>query len=897
MVEITIDNNKYLANPRQYRGLAYNTDINRNTKRFFKKYKKKIGKSLGGTVESMMMRRGQWILMLANAGGGKTYCVLETMAKLSMRPENKDVIYVIAVPNRNQSNQNEKSNVLSRFKAKSIVGSPDGKKKVEVNVVTNQIYSCVYDKALEVVEIINSNGKEAVLVLDECHKLIADNNFRGEAIARLEKACDLSAQVIMMTATPRRCLQYYKYDEIYHLIDEEAQNNIENFRVILSDNCKVTLLREISKIVNKKVTVSIVNEIWEDTKEIITPETLLELLEEPKYREVRRKTATEIKSKEVNAKALVRLNSIKEIDKYIEILNKAGIKAEKLTRKEKDGEVFKSIEEQSKIMSESNVVFCTSVIECGVSLENQDIVLVEMLRSARDFDSDNTVQFFARAREQICEGILIAPDYINKEIRANIKKEAKKAKENGVTLDEAKLYQERKKDFSKTKYMDEVKEDIEKYNKEFKRVETRYENMSNKHIKMMNELANIDYEAMKKKLDFILKYEGADFARKYLKDEIVNQTINNPYFINVVECDLDNLVIYIDNKKVIDKAFKELDKEILRFNPQMLLDFFEGKIFYDVITLEHHRVEEEAENNPELAKKYKDLSSYLRELTKAQNEIKAMKEADARALLHDEDFTKLLDDIVEGNIYKENIEEYTDKYSIRQILSFKESSVYKEYKKLIKVFDKETALYLLTVRVIISKALDKRYAKARKLNDKLTIKEFENNMNIVPEAKELRYLKSCELNDIIERHHFIANKNSVGRYQQGLADKHATILDVVLPAKKNKDGKLKTIRASKELLLKLNIELVDRRVYKDAEMEKAIKRIKREDDKLNIKTNLYSKANIKKLEAVYSSSGNNEIKMLNEISKVFNLAKDNTGFKINGVIKTFDMASIISNIH
>lgn len=884
MKEFTIEENKY-TNPLQYRGLAYTKDINRDTRRLYKHYKKKIGYQLSGTIESMLMRRGQLILMLANAGGGKTYVMLEQMAKLSMVEANENVRYVIAVPNRNQSNQNQKSNTLSQFKAKSVVGTPDGKRKIEINTITDKIFSCVYDKALDVVEILKLAGHEVVLVVDEAHKLIADNNFRGDAIGNLEKATQMADQAIMMTATPRRCLEYYKFTEIYHLIDDEAQNNIDNFRIVLSELGKFTLYNEIKKFLNQKVKVTEVKEyeVYEDTLEVIPPETLLEMLEEAKYRNVRVKTDTYITNEEheFESKVLVRLNSIKEIDKYMMILNRAGIKCEKLTRDEKDGDVFKSIEEQSRILSEARVIFCTSVVECGVSLENQDIFLIEYIRRAQDFDHDNTIQFFARARKRIGQGVLIIPDYTNIELRKKAKAEAK---EKG--LKETDLF--KKKDFtaSRKRVTDE---------KELKKIESRYDTIKNKFMIDENEFANMDYTVMETKLNMIKARRGEEQARQFLKDEMEVAKLN-PSYINVIEADLENLKIYINKKSIVDRAVKEMDKDIIRNKVWMLIDYFEGKIFYDNISIEHCTIIDEIAKDAEVAKKYKDMAKFMSEINKAQKIVKGMKEDEARELLKDEEFTKLLDDIVEGNIYKENIEEYTDKYEIKDILSFKESNIYGEYKKLIKIFSNEEALTLLTTQVIVQKAIDMRYKKAKKENKELTYQEFVNNMNIVPEKNELRYLKGTEINDIMEAKHFITNSNQVGFYKKGLHDKHSTILDIVLPAK-TKNGKVVSIRPNKELLFKLNVELVYRKVYKDAKMEKVVKSIVRECEKFNMPVDLYSPVNIKKLEAVYSSD-KQDIKMLNEISKVFSVVVDREGYyKINAIQKSFDMASIISRLH
>lgn len=882
--------NKYINNTRQYRGLGYRLDFNRNAKRFIKKYKTKIGNQLGGTVESMLTRRGQLILMISNAGSGKTYTIMEKMDILSKMEMNDNVRYVIAVPNRNQSNQNEKA--YSKFGVKSIVGAKDGKKQIYVDLSLRK-FSCVYDKALEVVETLKKAGHEVVLVVDECHKMIADNNFRKEAIANLEEAINMADQSIMMTATPRRNLKYYDFNEIYTFVDEEIQTNIEEFKVLLSDNWRITLFREINKVLNKKpFTVPVVVEKYEDTEEIVEPETLLEMLEGEKTKTVR-KTYTEITSKEVPSKVVVRLNSIEEIDKCISILENATVPCERLTSKEKDGEVFQSIEEKSLIESDARVFFVTSVVECGVSLENTEIHLIEVIRKARDFDMDNTVQFFARPRKKIDTGILIVPDYANQAVRESIKEQIKKAKEENKVLDEAELFEKQKKNFATSRIMEDVKKDLAKYEKEIEKIEAMYENMSKRELDVMHKLAEEEYKSLKVRIGIVSTLGDEERVRKYIQDDIINNTKNNPFYIRVLEADLENLEIYIDNKKVVDKAFKEMDKSIVRHNPKMLLNCFENKIFYDKITLEHHYVEQERLTNPELKEQYDDIRKMFTDKNAELKEVKAMREDMARELLRDEEFVAIIDDIRADKIFKDNINEFTTKYSLAEILSFKKTSIYKQFKSLADIFDNNTAVMILTHTVITDKAKTKIYKQALKKNKDLTMKEFEMSSFIVPNKDEIRYLKNTEINDIIERKHIVDNQNSLGKYKPGVADKQAVIMDVVLPAKNA--VKSRQARATKDLLLKLNIEMVTRKVYKDAKMEKEIKAIIKSSEKIGTSSDLYSKSNIKKLEAVFSSN-NNDVKMLNEISKVFSIVEDTKGFKINNIVKKFDIITILQNI-
>lgn len=895
---------KFENNERQYRGLTYKRNINRDTTRLVKKYREKIGYQLGGLIEEMFMRRGQIVLIVANAGGGKTYITMKTFAKLSMRPENENVRYVISVPNRNQSNQNEKSESLSQYGAKSVVGSKDGKRSVTVNAVTDKIYSCVYDKTLELVEILKCNGYEVVLVLDEAHKLISDNNFRKSAISGIEKAFDIVDQTIMMTATPRRCLEFYKYSIIYDLKDVCAVNNIEDFRICLTDNRDATLLFNIKRMLAQKI-----RYIKEHKTpfslcldKIVEPETLLEMLGDKKY--VKEEVAVGYKKKmefvEEDIKVLIRLNSKKEIERYVDLFNKAGIKAESLTSSDKDGDTFKSIEEQSKIITDSRVIFCTSVVECGVSLENKNIYLIEVIVKANDFDHDNTVQFFARPRKTIGQGLLIIPNTYNKDVLKDIKEKAKECQQNGIPYNVEEETKKRVKDFTATKdILAEKAKGEEYYEKQLEKIHNDIEIEKINRLERVNADASDALEYMRKRLKRALE-NGVEYATKHLKHDLLNERVNNPNELNVFVADYEKLEVYIDIKKVIDKTMNILDYEVIKYHPEKLLTYFEGKIFYNKISIEHCKVNEEVSKDKELGKSIEKDIEFLKEKAKEQKEVSAMAKEIARGYLLDEDFVKLIPDIIEGNIYKDNLAEYTDKFTISEIMSFKKSEICEMYIELAEndIFEQSDIIKILTYKVIlndkIEKDLNKAYKKAKKENKGLSLEEFKKDF-VTDKEEYTRYLSKTEINSkIIEVKHFAEHLNNAGAYTRGEKSKYSAILDIILPIKKSKGNR--QIRLSKEMRLDVAISLSDRGFGVSTKIDKVVRDIKRDAKKLRVEPNYYSKINIEKLESAYSSTKNIDIKVVDEISKIYSVTTDKNGYFINSMIKSFDLDNTLKNI-
>ncbi len=807
---VTVSKDSKFANRLQYRGLTVNKDINKNVKTVKLQYTDKIGYDLEGEITDILMMRGKVVLVIANAGGGKTYTMMKCSSELAKN--NPNTAFVLIVPNTTQSDQNETGEDLKQFGFTSIVGKKNNRR---VSVDANkQLFSCVYDKAKETIEILKKAGKEVVLIVDEAHKLIWDTyrdclNDVDEAMMS-EFGADM---VVMMTATPRTCLKYYRYDNIFELEDRNVKSNIKKLRPVYTRSWTITLLREINKAVNKGL------------------------------------------------KPLVRLNSKEEIKNMVKLLDDSGLICEVLTSdNKKDNEVFKSIETTGMIGNTANVLFCTSVIECGISLKATDILPIEVIRKARDFNKDNTIQFFARPRKQVKEGVLIIKQY-----------------DEDLDVDKKSILNLKDYDW----YFNELSKIVDK-----------------------------QYSYVKAQLDYYLETKGFDYARKQL--EVDMAVFNNNYTtINCIEADYDNLVVYINNKKFIQRVFSEMDKDIVIKSPLQLKKTFEGTIFYEGLELEVDEIylnlkelveygikprldlKDEVDckilkilKNRNIKKHIHDIvcdiynesldmnmvkelkshrlysfiadniksintTTYMKELRRENSSNRKLKLEDYRQLLNDENFVKAIPAIINKELTAENIADYNLEVSLHDIIDFRETKLFKTLTHVIKVFGNvDEAIELVNHRYINEKG-------------------------------DIVYISVNDIEDICEVKHFIEKiKKYVG------VTKYDLIYDIILKHKKGRQVSL-----SKKLGVILITELVRAKHYNSREVMKLIREFEKEKDLYEFagkEYEFYSKENIKKLELGISSQLKN--KLLNDLNKIFVVGQDSKGYIVlNSLIKSFDI--------
>ena len=847
-------------------------NLNKDTKVTTLKYKNKIGKSLSKELKEILSREGEMVLLDANAGGGKTFGTMQTtygiileqeksLAKLkkaiikeikneSLKINAEKVAYVLTVPTTAQAIQNEVSEDLSQFHYTKMVGQAHGEQS-DINEDI-PLYTPVYDSTLKVVKDLKQQGYKVKLIVDESHKMIGDVGFRFKALYEMEEAIKLADLVVMMTATNRKCLNAYEFNEIFKLVDTDLKNNIKDFKVVYTNNWEITLINKIIKLIS----------------EGFIP--------------------------------LVRLNSKKDITSISETLKKEyDIDSKELSSDTKDDEIFISIQENGTVGEKLQVLFCTSVIECGISLKQDNITPIEVIREASDFNKDDTIQFFARPRVKVEKGFMIIKNY-------------RYVNPNGKSIVELK--------------------DFNYY----------FINIADKVMKQYNDI-------MSEVNNDLIEY-GFEYAKEQLKARMALMD-KNRHIINVYDVNWSNLMVHINKKKVINRIYSEMDTDIIIKSPLMFRECFKDSIFYDNISVEteqHYKnfadllenglnfkiegaydetltelvyhslngkvlIGEGAEdylddievqvykallslNNKEdglvnvvndiydsseaikIAKllksyeKYDVIKAYVSDLMQKQaikeerkkfNKLTKEKELEYRTYLEDKNFIKALPAIVKQEIDSKNIKDYHLKQKLSDIIDFRESELCEVLVECSAVFNTETAIKILTNHKTNKKG-GRTYISYQSIRKMCRIKYF-----LSKDKKNIEF--GDDVFDFIAR----------------------------IVESKRKNGK--QINLTNSLGIMLITELVRNKYYTSGkgikELKEVIKSI--ELDELLVKSNgldydFYSKENIKKLETGISSGMKN--KLLKDLGYIYRVGQDSKGYTvINSFVKTFDLNEYLNN--
>lgn len=274
------------------------------------------------------------------------------------------VLSIILCPNRIQNIQNQEED---DYDYKAIIG--DGKNQIEVSADTN--YSMVYDKIYELLSLIDDTATVNIkLIVDEAHNLIKDAAFRVNAIEGIIKCVDkvlsLNGSVAFMTATPDS-LSYFKFNRILSFIPEEEKSNYD----------KAVLY------VNKKTSDNMLQYTYKVAKSIENP--------------------------------IVRINSLKGIEKLDFLFKKDGFTGYTLTSKDKEvnldgtykNEMFGKIVKES-VLPDAQYYLCTQLLEAGTNIkgikladetvEERNISPVYAIHDSRNCNFDSIEQFIARRR-------------------------------------------------------------------------------------------------------------------------------------------------------------------------------------------------------------------------------------------------------------------------------------------------------------------------------------------------------------------------------------------------------------------------------------------------------------------------------------------------------------------
>ena len=833
-------------------------ELNKDTKVTTLKYKNKIGLSLHKTIKNILSRENQVVLLEAGAGGGKTFSMMQATSEIIFEQDNllnelknalieeiennkqltvNKVAYVLPVPTMAQAIQNEVGEDLKQFHYTKVIGRQHGE-QTDINEDI-PLYTPVFDSTLKVVQELVRQGYKVKLIVDESHKLISDIGYRAKALYEIEQSTKLASLVVHMTATSRKNINLYEYDEIFKLVNTNQQNNIKNFKVVYTNNWETTLVNHIVDLISKGFI------------------------------------------------PLIRLNSYKDIESIRNLLkDEYDIDSKILSAETKNDEIFKSIQEKGKVGDKLQALFCTSVIECGISIKQDNVAPVEVIKEASDFDKDNSIQFFARPRVKVERGIMIIKNYryVNKD---------------GKSITTLRSFKE-------------------VFDYESKIIMNQFKNL-------YNEVENN------------LEVYGFNRAKEELKSKMAVYR-NNRGFIDVFDVDYSTLMIHINKKKVLNYIYSKMDEEIITRSPLMFRECFKDAIFYDSIeidTEQHYknigdmienglelkleRVEDElgndilllinnkvligegAENyendtevkvvkallylqnkkkclseivldiyeddkDMEIAKllksyeKYDVIKAFAEDLIKKKkireerakiNEINKSEELRYRLFFEDKNFNKALKDIINEEINSDNIKKYNLKQSLKDIISFRESELCEVFLECNDVFGTKDAIRIITHHKVNKKG-QKIYYSYKLIRKICRLKYFINK-----DKKNIEY--GNDIYDIIAQ---IVEANRKNGKQINLTKKLGIILITELIRNKYYNG----IKGSKEV----------KQIIKDIELEEKLMA------SMDIKYEFYNKENIKKLEQAISS--NLKDRLMDDLFDIYGIGADSKGYTI---IKSF----------
>lgn len=271
-------------------------------------------------------------------------------------------------------------------------------------------------------------------------------------------------------------------------------------------------------------------------------------------------------NKNANKKSLVFISGSKQNLLHIsETLKNKSFKVGTITSTDKSTLLYRNIVENSSITKEYDVILSTKVLECGTNIKDTNIVPIEVVESPNHFDLDSTEQKFARLRSKNKNGYILI-----------------KNQENA-----------------------EEKEEFKSFYSIYRALETSLK-YSIEGINALVKLSNTDYLDIKNTLMESVK----------LSVNAITGALGG-----IIEIDED-FNITINQKKLINKAFREYDKQFLR-DTELLKKELESRIKADNIEILFDISNKETE----------EFKDQLNEVKKLQKEVKAANSEKAKNLI------------------------------------------------------------------------------------------------------------------------------------------------------------------------------------------------------------------------------------------------------------------------
>lgn len=259
-------------------------------------------------------------------------------------------------------------------------------------------------------------------------------------------------------------------------------------------------------------------------------------------------------NKNNNKKSLVFMSGSKnDLKTTGDVLRRKGYKTEVITSDDKNSDSYSNIVNYSSIPEECDIILTTKVLECGTNIKNTNIVPIEVIKDPNHFNLDSTEQKFARLRAKNGEGHIILKDPI---------------------------------EYKNIVRFEEIKEELT--------------NLSLRTIKGI--------EALKVNQKNI----SIDDYIKLMKESIKLHISAITGINHLLDFDEESLKAIINQKKLINRAFKDYDKQFL-YNLDLLKEALKGRIKANNIEIVFDIVEKESEEFKEDLKETKKLTKEVKE--------------------------------------------------------------------------------------------------------------------------------------------------------------------------------------------------------------------------------------------------------------------------------------------
>lgn len=658
-----------------------------------------------------LLKQNKQSLLVAAAGSGKTYVILDRVFKKIKFDDGKKHILVMTLPNKAQTEQ-----VGPKYGVCVLVGNM-GKDITEIAKTNDKIVS-VYEKTADIEYLLRDPNVVVHFVIDEAHNIPSSSRFRVECIQNLvkikNKVLENGGSVLLITASYESLKMENLDNIIYTYKDTEYTAPCDAFNLYIKKNDKLDIENYIYNIVENGIV---------RYNDIASYKTLIN------YYNTKNKKVVFANSEEKT---------------YIKIDGKNRYNNETVDKLIND-----------EVLPENDICFITSMADAGINIvdiegiNRKDYNSYFVVQNAENMSLANIEQFFNRLRFQANSyNLLINNDADDTEEY----KDLETITEEKITLVKKQVeYLNKMLDALVFKYNNfavnyknpdlEIKKEFN-YILDFKTQDGTKEDLGCIYLDDNNDI-QIDYN---KFFDIVInEYDKQFYSNIYLLKEKLEQIFNKE--INIINVDAENTINF---EEIIEQSFlnilKEQKKEIVKqlkennIKDKTLKTYSRTDNFKNTIKL--YRLNKTTNEIINILETEKDINVYIKNEEKKY--ISSMSKANVKQLKQNILTEKEIDDAVitnsfyfddikkavKMNIYDEFIEVLKNSNTDAEIKKFFMSKQYSYFNNLYLEDPKllENTLSGKEQKIVIEYFINENgKSKKKKITDK-NIQKVKNNL-------------------------------------------------------------------------------------------------------------------------------------------------------------------------